>query len=168
MNCSAIREELTALADGALTGGADAVVRAHVAGCGDCAAELSGIQATVDLSRRVLVDELPTLRPGFETRLRARLAEETERGRSRARWWRPAFVGALVAASVLLMARSVGGPSAVLVPLGIQAPPKKVAEKPVLFKDYEIIEHLEELENFETVIQTPLEYEIPGEGRGAG
>lgn len=168
MNCSEAQVELTALADGALEASEAAALRRHVDGCPACSTELAEIAVVVQMSRATLA-ELPVLRPGFETRLRARLAEETADSR---RWyqrlWRPALVGALTAAGVLIMARSVGGPSAVLVPLGITAPPKIVAEKPVLFKDYQIIERLDELENFETVIQTPLEPEITGDKQGAG
>ena len=166
MTCAETRDELTALADGQLPSREAAVIRAHVGNCRDCTAELSGIEAAIGLSRTLLAEELPVLRPGFDTRLRARL-EEAAAPRRRS-WWRPFLVGSMATAGVLLMARSVGGPTAVLVPLGIQAPPKKVAEKPVLFKDYEIIEHLDELENFETVIQTPLEQEILGEHQGSG
>lgn len=167
MQCAEAREELTALVDGALVASEARAVRDHVRDCAACAAELAAVQAAVDFSRDAF-GELPELRPGFETRLRARLAEAAAAPSWTRRFWRPLFVGALATAGVLLMARSVGGPSAVLVPLGIQAPPKKVAEKPVLFKDYQIIEHLDELENFETVIQTPLENDFTGEDKGQG
>ena len=167
MLCSEAREELTALADGALETAPAEAVRRHVRGCTSCAAELAAIEEAVAFTREAFA-ELPELRPGFETRLRARLAEAAAAPSWYRRLWRPLFVGALASVGVLVMARSVGGPSAVLVPLGIQAPPKKVAEKPVLYKDYEIIEHLDELENFETVIQTPLETDITGEHKGSG
>ena len=167
MQCAEAREELTALADGALEAAEADAVRRHVRGCAACAAELAAIEEAVAFTREAFT-ELPELRPGFETRLRARLEEATAAPSWYRRLWRPLFVGALASLGVLLVARSVGGPSSVLVPLGIQAPPKKVAEKPVLFKDYEIIEHLDELENFETVIQTPLETDITGEDKSSG
>ena len=168
MHCSQAREELTALVDGALEPAEAEVLRRHLDGCAACTHELAGIEHTVALTRDALA-ELPALRPGFDTRLRARLDEVRAAPRPWYRLaWRPFFVGALATAGVLLMARSVGGPSAVLVPLGIQSPPKKVAEKPVLYTDYAIIERLDELENFETVIQTPLEDDISGEQKDQG
>lgn len=167
MQCAEAREELTALVDGALDAAPAEAVRRHLRGCAACAAELAAVEEAVAFSREAFA-ELPELRPGFETRLRARLAEAAAAPPWYRRLWRPLFVGALASLGVLVVARSVGGPSSVLVPLGIQAPPKKVAEKPALYKDYEIIEHLDELENFETVIQTPLETDITGEDKGAG
>jgi anti-sigma factor RsiW len=169
MRCTDIREDLTAFRDGELEVTDARRVQQHVSECPACTTELREIEKTTDLLRQSLA-ELPVLRPGLETRLRAHLAE-AERRPARSWWnrlWRPAIVAGLATAGVLVMASSVGGPAAVLVPLGIQAPPKKVVEKPVLYKDYEIIEHLEELENFETVIQTPLENHINGEHTGAG
>ena len=168
MNCSDAQADLTALVDGALEASQADAVRRHLGGCATCSAELAGIEDIILLTGDTLA-ELPVLRPGFETRLRARLAAARESSRPwYRRLWRPIFVGAFASAGVLIMAGSVGGPSAVLVPLGIKAPPKVVAEKPELFKDYAIIEHLDELENFETVIQTPLENDITGEDQGHG
>jgi anti-sigma factor RsiW len=160
---------LTALADGALVESRSRAMKAHVAECADCTREFHSLARTVELSRHHLA-AFPELRPGFATRLNARLSDLRQQPERRPawRWWRPAFVGGLAAAGVLVMASSVGGPSAVLVPLGLQAPPKQVVEKPQLFKEYEIIEHLEELDHFDTVIQTPLEDEILGQRQGAG
>jgi anti-sigma factor RsiW len=166
VHCREARENLTALADGALAPAEAETLRAHVGACGGCGQDLAGLEATVTLSRHALAEDLPALRPGFDTRLRALLVGEASP--PRLGWWRPLFASTLAAVAVLLMARSVGGPSAVLVPLGIQAPPPQVAERAVLFTDYDIIEHLDELEHFETVIQVPLEPEITGKRRGAG
>ena len=166
MLCREARENLTALADGALAPAEVEALRAHVGACTGCAQDLAGLEAIATLSRHALAADLPVLRPGFDTSLRALLVGDA--APPRLGWWRPLFAGTLAAVAVLLMARSVGGPSTVLVPLGIQAPPPQVAERAVLFTDYDIIEHLDELEHFETVIQVPLEPEITGERRGAG
>lgn len=167
MLCAEAREDLTALLDGALDERRAAAVRGHVDDCDVCARERASLATAVDLSRRLLA-EVPELRPGFATRLEARLEEIRRPAARPRRWWGPVLAGTMAAGLVLAMASTVGGPSAVLVPLGLQAPPKQVVEKPQLFKDYEIIEHLEELENFETVIQTPLEDELLGQQKGSG
>lgn len=168
MSCERVREDLTALADGALPAAAAAALRAHLDACDGCAREARELAAATALSREFLAAELPVLRPGFDTRMRALLEGESRSGPGR-HLWRPLLAGALAAAvAVLVLASSTGGPSSVLVPLGIQAPPPELAEKPALFRDYEILEHLDELEHFETVIQVPLEPAGDGGRKGAG
>lgn len=165
MRCYTARLDLTALVDGELAPDRAAELRAHTEGCLACAADLESIERMVAMQRAAVPRALPELSLGFETRLRQRLAEvrETDARRWwRTGWWKPATIGALATAGVLLAAAPLGGPSAVLVPLGIQDPPRKVATKPQLFTEYPIIEHLDALENFDTVKTIPLEDVLKG------
>jgi anti-sigma factor RsiW len=170
MHCASVREELTALVDGALSRSEVAKVQGHLDTCTACASELVAIRRTVALERVALAEPLPELSLGFATRLGQRLAEAAEEGERswwRAWWWKPLAVGALAAVAVLLVAAPLGGPSAVLVPLGLQAPPPKVAKEPELFTDYAIIEHLDELEHFDTVESTPLNDDATVKSKGS-
>jgi len=171
MFCAQARRQMTAFVDGALQPRRAARLRAHLHGCPSCQADLEEIEMTVAVQRAALEAPLPELSPEFEAQLGERLAElgESDVRSSWAAWaWKPALVGGLAAAAVLLAAAPLGGPSAVLVPLGIAPPPPKVAREPELFRDYAIIEHLDELENFDTVQAIPLEDEILGRPRDAG
>jgi anti-sigma factor RsiW len=171
MRCATAQADLTALIDGALPSEAAAGLQAHVDSCPSCRRELHSLRDAVVLQSRVLAPPLPELSLGFETRLRQRLVEAAEERAAR-QWfpwlWKPVTATALAAASILMAAGPLGGPSAVLVPLGIQAPPPKLATKPELFEEYPIIEHLDELEHFETVDAIRLEDELRGKARGSG
>ncbi len=162
---------MTAFADGALQPRRAARLNAHVRVCAACHAELREIERTIAMQKAALQAPLPELSPEFELRLRQRL-QELRRSDAYPTWaariWKPALAAGLAAAGVLLAAAPLGGPSAVLVPLGIAPPPPKVAREPELFRDYPIIEHLDELENFDTVQAIPLEDEVLGKPRGAG
>src|SRR5262249_41516280 len=62
-----------------------------------------------------------------------------------------------VAVAVGLTLVVAGGPKAVLIPLGVAPPPPAVRSHPDLFKDYSLIQHLDALENFDTVESEPLD-----------
>lgn len=168
MQCAAIAEDLTALADGELAPERAVTIRDHLSSCGDCSKQLTAIERSLVLQRRSL-SELPELRPGFDTRMWARLDEvRAQESRSRwSLWWKPLAIAAGAAAAVLVAAAPLGGPSAVLVPLGIQRPPAKVAKQTDLFRDYQIIEHLDELEHFDTVESEPLDDNSQDKPNGA-
>ncbi len=168
--CSDIRKDLTALADGALTGAEAERLRDHLQTCGDCRRELRSIERTVHIQQSALALPLPELSLGFETRLRQKLAEANEVSPGWAAWlawiWKPLAVAAVTATAILVAAGPLGGPSTVLVPLGLQSPPPKLAKETELFQDYPIIEHLDEFENFESVEAIPLDEN--GKRKGAG
>lgn len=170
MRCRSVQKEFTAFIDGELSPRQTARVQAHLGVCTDCPAEMGRIKRVVDIERDALLSPVPELSLGFETRLRQRLVEVESEGAPSwwyARWWKPLLVSGVALIAVLIAAAPLGGPSAVLVPLGIQAPPAKVAKEPDLFKDYEIIERLDELEHFDTVDTVPLEEDMTGRSKGA-
>ncbi len=72
--------------------------------------------------------------------------------------WRPvAVVGGAVAVVLVAALALLGGPQKVLVPLGVAPPPPAVSRSPEFFKDYSLIQHLDALENFDTVNAEPLD-----------
>ncbi|HXQ21753.1 MAG TPA: zf-HC2 domain-containing protein [Candidatus Acidoferrales bacterium] len=171
LRCSGVREDLTAWIDGALPSRRHERVRQHVAACRACAAEAERVRAAIEWQRRLLARALAV--PDVEVQpLQARLQQavalehRTERGdRSVSVWtrmWQPgmfrplAVTGAVVSA-VLAFVAFAGGPSALLIPLGIESPPAAVASQPELFKDYSLIQHLDALEHFDTVESMPLD-----------
>jgi anti-sigma factor RsiW len=109
-----VREDLTALLDGALAPDRRAVVEAHLAGCAGCRAERERIAAVLSTFAALLPVPAPT--PGFEQRFYARLSREKELGpslfrRFRISPWRwavpAAGLGAVAAAAVgVLQVRS--------------------------------------------------------------
>jgi hypothetical protein len=73
-------EKVTALVDGALDAGERARMEGHLAGCGGCRAQVTAERTIHERLRALPAPEMP---PGFETRLRARLAERPSRGLGR-------------------------------------------------------------------------------------
>lgn len=71
---SCVREELTALCDGALDPSARERVEAHLAGCPACHAALSRIETTLRTLRQIPPPAGPS--PVFEQRFYARLARQ--------------------------------------------------------------------------------------------
>jgi len=165
--CHAVQEQLTAWVDGALPPRASEKVRQHVATCGTCAAEAESLQTTIAaqqqlLSRAIAVGDFDA--GPLRRRLQRAIAIENERAHDTERGWawlfHPVAIAGAVMASVLIVVFSLaGGPTAVLIPLGVESPPAKVSRAPELFKEYPIIQQLEALENFDTVESTPLDDE---------
>jgi anti-sigma factor RsiW len=67
-----VREELTALLDGALDPARRSEVEAHLAACAACRAERDGLAAALLALRALPAPPAPS--PGFEARFWARLA----------------------------------------------------------------------------------------------
>lgn len=161
-SCRAMQEKLTAWVDGELSPRWDARLRQHVAVCTACAAAAAAIRAAVAWQRRCLPEVVrpvgldPALLRG---RLRQALAAEPDvPDRSWVWLLRPlAIGGAAVAVATAVLFFVAGGPGAVLIPLGVESPPAAVAREPDLFKDYQLIQHLDALENFDTVESIPLD-----------
>jgi anti-sigma factor RsiW len=160
--CAAARENLTAWLDGELSERQARSIDQHVEACAGCAAVLHQLRTAVAVQRlalpRVAVTEaIDTER--LWRRLHAAVLDEPDGQHSLWTWlWRPFALASLAATAMLVGFLIVaGGPRAVLLPLGVVAPPPDVAQRPDLFKDYRLIEQLDALENFDTVETVPLE-----------
>ncbi|HTO58517.1 MAG TPA: hypothetical protein VMJ74_12015, partial [Pseudomonadales bacterium] len=64
--------------------------------------------------------------------------------------WRPALAFAVASALLWLGSTAFDEPAAVLISVGVKAPPPKLTQHPDLFKDYAIIQDLDVLEHFDT------------------
>jgi hypothetical protein len=166
--CQSIREDLTAWIDGTLPSRRDERIRRHVAACTDCAAEAERLRAAIEWQQRTLPRVLALhdfdAQP-LQERLQQAMALERHTEWEVSGWFlavrfgllRPFAVAGAAVTAVLLLLFFLGGPSAVLIPLGIESPPPAVARQPDLFKDYSLIQHLDALEYFDTVESTPLD-----------
>jgi hypothetical protein len=93
---------------------------------------------------------------------RALAAEADGRASAWSSLFRPlAIAGAVVTAVVVLFFSVMGGPKAVLIPLGVEPPPVAVTSDPDLFENYQVIQHLDALENFDNVESVPLDDDQP-------
>jgi hypothetical protein len=97
----------------------------------------------------------------LHARLRRAVAAAAEPRPSRWRWvLRPVVLAPVLTLLLVLgLFTAAGGPADVLVPLGVASPPPAVKRAPGLFKDYSLIQHLDELEHFDTVEAEPLDDE---------
>ena len=161
-SCGAVRENLTAWLDGELSPRWTERVRAHVAACAQCAAEADGLRSSIPSQTAVLkrlstMDDVDTA--VLHARLRRAIAAAAEPRQSVwSRLLRPVvLVPTCALLGVLALFTAAGGPTDVLVPLGVRPPPPAVKRAPELFKDYSIIQHLDELQHFDTVESEPLD-----------
>jgi anti-sigma factor RsiW len=172
-SCRVIRDNLTAWIDGELSSRWDDRVRTHLAACAACTTEADGLRQSIELQHRMLSQV--TILPGFDpapawTRvqraLRAAARDTQDTADAPGSWmavlrgWfgHPlALAGAAMAVGLILLLAVAGGPKAVLIPLGVAPPPVAVTSHPDLFKDYSLIQHLDALENFDTVESEPLD-----------
>jgi len=101
MTC--VREDLTALLDGALPPARREAVNRHLEGCGACRAERDRLAATLAALSRL--PEPPEPSPGFDARLAARIARERRPGLlsrlAGLRWTVAAPAAGLAAAAVV-------------------------------------------------------------------
>ncbi len=160
--CQAVQANLTAWIDGELSAGWNDRIRQHVAACPACAGEAAGLRRSIEWQRCAL-PRVVALDDFSAAPLRARLqcALVAEPAESQPGWtWliRPlAVAGGALAAATILLVLIAGGPKAVLIPLGVEPPPVAVTREPELFTDYPLIQHLDALENFDTVQSVPLD-----------
>ncbi len=162
MNCRAVKGDLTAWCDGELSRRRAERIARHLAECGACSAEAESVSAAIRWQRQALprVTAVADYEFGaLQAKLRRALAAEPE---PRAPFWpwsfRPvAIAAAAVMIGVIVLFSIMGGPNAVLIPLGVESPPVAVSSQPELFEDYQLIQHLDALENFDTVESVPLD-----------
>jgi hypothetical protein len=131
----------------------------HLAACSACQRFAARDQALDGLLAGD-TDESP--RPGFDTRFFARLASAGGQARTarRLRWW---GLGALAGTAVVAVAlvidwRGRAAPD-------VDAPDIALAMSLDLMEDYEIVNHLDEIEDLEIVAQLGPD-ELPDEGSG--
>lgn len=161
-NCRAVKRDLTAWCDGELSRRWAERIEQHLAECAVCSAEAESLSAAIRwqhqaLSRVTAVADYEF--GGLEAKLRRALAAEREVPAPFWSWpFRPVAI-ALAAAmiGVIMLFSIMGGPNAVLIPLGIESPPVAVSSEPELFENYQLIQHLDALENFDTVESVPLD-----------
>ena len=114
--CDEFGEELSALLDGELTPEREAGVRAHVAGCAACRAELAALERVDPWLARVAA---PAPSARLSDALHARIAAEAVAPRRR--WLaRPAALAAWAAAAALALYFGVGRQRTPLAPEGAQ------------------------------------------------
>jgi anti-sigma factor RsiW len=144
-----VREELTALLDGALGADDRTRVEAHLAGCGPCRAEAERLRRTIG-ALAALPPAVPS--PGFEQRFHARLARErsSQRGsgwRSLLSWRFLAPLGVAGAAAALVVAQ--GG--------GQRREQGRIAEHLDLLESYEVVASLGDVDDEDAEVVAHLD-----------
>lgn len=163
-HCRAVKREFTAWCDGELSRREAERVERHLAACAACSAEAESLSAVIRWQRQALrhvtavADQECT---PVQTRLRRALAAEIEPP-GRARFWSLIFGPVAIATAAAMIAIIVlfsvlGGPNAILIPLGVEAPPVAISSEPELFENYQLIQDLDAMENFDTVQSVPLD-----------
>jgi anti-sigma factor RsiW len=157
MWCRWVQRDLTALVDGELAAKRAERVRRHVGHCETCTDLLAGLEQTVRRQREVL----PLLNDAVETpvddmlrRVRRGMREQAE---ERHRWWLTPQVVAAVAASAVAVLGLLRFSEPLLVAAGLEDPPEIVVEKPDLFRDYTLFEHLDTIEHLEVGSTSPAD-----------
>ncbi len=162
VSCRRVNADLVAWCDGELSPERAKRIADHLSICAACAREAQHTRAAIEWQKTALTDI--TAVEQFDTqalqmKLRRALASDPEPPLP---WWawltRPvALAGAVALVAVVVFFSVVGGPKAVLIPLGVEPPPVAVSSEPELFENYQLIQHLDALENFDTVESVPLD-----------
>ncbi len=163
-NCEAIRTDLTAHADGQRSRWRQWRAQRHCRRCRDCEAHAGRIAQDISdqailLTRALAVPDLDADAMRRKTRiLIAALPREDEAPTPVARWYaRPALALATLLLAIAVGTWQAGGTDTVLITLGILDPPSTVAHETELFQEYRLIQHLDALENFDSVNSVPLD-----------
>jgi anti-sigma factor RsiW len=162
MNCRVVKGDLSAWCDGELSRRRAKRIEQHLAGCSACAAEAQSVAAAIRWQGQALPRITAVADYEFsalQARLRRALADEPVPQAPFWSWFfRPVAIAAAAAMFAVVMLFSImGGPKAVLIPLGVESPPVAVSSQPELFEDYQLIQRLDALENFDTVESVPLD-----------
>jgi anti-sigma factor RsiW len=163
-HCRAVKRELTAWFDGELSRREAERVEQHLAACAACSTEAQSLSAAIRWQRQALPHVTAVADhegAPLQSRLRRALAVEMEQ-RTQGQFWswvfRPVVIATAAAMIAIIVLFSVlGGPNAVLIPLGVEAPPVAISREPELFENYQLIQHLDAMENFDTVESVPLD-----------
>jgi anti-sigma factor RsiW len=163
-HCRAVKREFTAWCDGELSRREAERVERHLAACAACAAEAESLRAAIRWQRQALRHVTAVADQEcapLQGSLRRALAAEIE-PRVQEQFWswifRPLTIATAAATIAIIVLFSVlGGPDAVLIPLGVEAPPVAISSEPELFENYQLIQHLDAMENFDTVESVPLD-----------
>jgi anti-sigma factor RsiW len=155
MSCRSIEADLTAYVDGELAGWRAAWIRRHLNRCSVCAGQVRSIERSVAVQRRLLAAYAGAQRVDADEiwgRMRHRLKEPLIAGAPRQRLrWAPSTRLVLAAATACAVAAvflsRVLDPW--LIAVGIEDPPRVLAEKPELFLEYRLFEHLEAIERID-------------------
>lgn len=160
--CGTVQRNLTAWIDGESSSRRSERIERHLARCRRCCTEAENLRATIQwqvraLSSLLTAGEVDTR--ALQLRLQRRIVAEPEPRDSGWVWLlRPfAAAGGVMTLGLVLAFSLLGGPKAVLMPLGIEAPPMGVTREPELFENYQLIRDLDVLENFDTVEAEPLD-----------
>jgi anti-sigma factor RsiW len=145
---SCVREELTALCDGALDPAARERVEAHLAGCAACRAARDRIQAALGTLARLPPPPEPS--PTFEQRFFARLARQEpspERFLARLPW------------RLLAPLAAVGAAVAILAGVGLRERRQRefLAQHLDLFQSYEAVASLGDLDDGDAEVVAHLD-----------
>jgi len=146
MDCEKVRQELVAFVDGQLQEKEAQVLKDHLAGCQACARELELTEKAVELSR---MHDAPVLSRDFERNFWARFEREKKRSFFDITAYLPRWVlAASAAAATLLVAGwfvwTAGRPR-------VTEEDKVVASHLELFSDYEAINLMDLLDDFEVI-----------------
>jgi len=164
--CRVVQRNLTAWLDGELGPRWAERVRRHLVSCDACTVQAEGLRAAITQQQAALVRLTAAAEvdpSALGRRLQRLLAEDPSPSQIWEWVFRPfAIAGAAVAAVVVVLFAVAGGPRAVLIPLGVAPPPAAVSRTTELFKDYPIIEHLDALENFDSIQSVTLDEEREG------
>ncbi|HUI27858.1 MAG TPA: zf-HC2 domain-containing protein [Candidatus Kryptonia bacterium] len=171
--CSTVRANLVAWIDGGLSARSMRRMQAHLDRCRSCAAEAASLRAETAVQRDRLRSLLLTERidvdrlwQQLDRRLRATVRQPRPR-RSAVWLWRPALAFAVASGLLWVGSTAFDGPAAVLISVGVKAPPAKLTQHPDLFKDYAIIQDLDVLEHFDTAgVDSPDEGVTPAANQG--
>jgi anti-sigma factor RsiW len=167
-DCRAVKREFTAWCDGELSRRETERVERHLAACAACSAYAQSLSAAIRWQRQALPHVTAVgdheCAP-LQAKLRRALAAEIE-PRAQGQFWswifRPVTIATAAAMIAIVVLFSVlGGTNAVLIPLGVKAPPVAISSEPDLFANYQLIQHLDAMENFDTVESVPLDEDQP-------
>lgn len=160
--CVTVRKNLTMWIDGESSPRQAQRIQRHLTACRPCSAEAEHLRASIQWQSRALpaiVAVRDVDAQALRLKLQRALAAESESRGSAWKWLlRPfAVAGVAVTLGLVLAFSLLGGPTAVLMPLGVEAPPVAVTREPELFENYQLIQALDALENFDTVESETLD-----------
>jgi hypothetical protein len=120
-----------------------------VESCQACAALFADLEGAVRRQRELLPllnDAVQTSPDEMLRRVRTGMREQSE---DRRHWWLTPQIVAAVAASAVAVFGLLRLSEPLLVAIGVEDPPEIVIEKPDLFRDYTMFEHLDAIEHLE-------------------